>query len=106
MAKAFTIELEGKTPKPFGVGPKLVMGVATFNHATEAIHASDINLKNIKALFFMEEFAGSHPIVTLDSPGSYQNYASVVCRDLVGTTAAGTVVAAGDLTSRFLAIGE
>lgn len=105
MAKLFTIELEGKTPKPFGVGPKIVMGIATFGPDSEAIHAEDVNLKNIKAIFFMQDNMASVTETTLDSPGSYANYASLVCYDMAGTGRF-TTLSAGTITTRFLAVGE
>ena len=104
----FSVNLAGKTAKPYGVGMRVVAGGAILKPTAEAIHAGDIDLKSIHAIQLSD--VGTYGAGTalaafavIDTPGSYDNYASVVAAQIHGTY---QVVPAGTLTLQFMAIGE
>ena len=105
----FSVDLAGKTAKPYGVGMRVVAGEAKLKPTTEAIHAKDLNLKSIYGIQLND--AGTYGAGTvvaafpvINTPGSYDNYASVVAVTLAGTCLPAAPV--GTFTLQFMAIGE
>ena len=104
----FSVNLAGKTAKPYGVGMRVVAGGAILKPTAEAIHAGDIDLKSIHAIQLSDvgtygagTVAAAFPVI--DTPGSYDNYASVVIVTLHGSAHAAPT---GTFTLQFMAIGE
>lgn len=104
MAKTFNLKLKGRTPVTHGKGPRIIEGLMSLAPASEAMHAKDVELRSIHAVFIEQRSAGSFIETNLVNPGSYGNYASFAVMN-VGT-GADAVAVAGSTTARFLAIGE
>lgn len=104
MAKTVTLKLKGRTPVTHGRGPRVIEGLMSLAPASEALHAEDVELRSIDALFIEQTAIGSFIETKLVNPGSYGNYASFAMMNL----ATGEVPAAraGSVSVRFLALGE
>ena len=106
MASTFSIDLAGKTAKPYGPGMKVVAGQMDLAHISglETVNAYDVGLKK---LYYLSVSSGttSGKVVqaSILTPGSMDNAATVTVYDLLGTVLAtdGTIVDAS-----FLAVGE
>ena len=106
----FSVDLAGKTAKPYGAGMRVVAGEVKIKPLTEAIHAKDLDLKSIHTIQLNANngtfsFAGTmlvaHAVV--NEPGSYDNYASVSAYlQKAGDQAAKS----GTFTLQFMALGE
>jgi len=101
---SFTIELKGKTDVPHGTGAKFIIGSMSIAPASEAVHVDDVELQTIQALFIQQNPFGTLIGVSVNAPGSYDNYASLTAYTL--STAGAPTAIAGSHTIRFLAVGE
>lgn len=104
MAKSFSLQLKGKLDIPHGTGAKVIQGRMSMSPASEAVHVDDVELQTIQALFIQPQPFGTFIGVSVSTPGTYGNYASLVAYAIsaVGTPAA----IAGSHTLTFLAVGE
>ena len=95
-------------PGPTGMGAVLVQGHLQIEPYSAALHAKDLHLNTIKALFLEQYTIGSFTIVNLVEPGSYDNYASLTSYDIFGTADGGYPQdkVSGVLNTHFLAFGE
>jgi len=106
MAKTFTITSKNRmVPGPSGMGAKVVSGNLSMGPASEAVHHSDVELNTINVLLVDQHTLGSYTAVRLFSPGTYDNYASLISYNL-GTGGPPIERSAGTLNARFLAMGE
>jgi len=106
----FSVDLAGKTAKPYGAGMRVVAGEVKLKPSTEAIHAKDLDLKSIHAINLNANFgslchAGSMLVAQagINEPGSFDNYASV---SVYQQTAAALAAKSGTFTLQFMALGE
>jgi len=107
----FSVDLAGKTAKPYGMGMRVVAGEVKIKPLLEAIHAKDLELKSIHALQVNANFggtlchAGSMLVAqaAVSEPGSFDNYASVAAYQ---QKAASQAAASGTFTLQFMALGE
>jgi len=109
MTIVVTFESENRFPPgPAGMGAKLVQGHIKIEPYSAAIHAGDLHLNTIKALFLEQYTVGSFTIVNLVAPGTYDNYASLTSYDIFGTGDGGYPQdkVSGYLNTHFLAFGE
>lgn len=107
MAKAITISSANKLlPGPMGLGAKVIQGHLSLGPASEAVHHSDVKLNTIKALYVEQNAIGSFVTVSVTTPGSFDNYASLTAYNLDGTGGYLAVRTAGTLNARFVAFGE
>lgn len=103
MTKTTIIRSKNKMPPGItGMGAAVVQGNLTIVPTREAIHCTDVELNQIKAIFLEQATNGSMVTVSLIGPGSYDNYASLKSYDGAGTN---RLRAAGTLNINFLAIG-
>ena len=106
MPKTFTIELKGKTELPHGAGARFIKGTMSIGPASEAVRSRDVELRTIEALFVEQKYIGSHVLVRVSAPGTFDNYASLLSYNLA-TAGAAALRTAGSVTGlRFLAVGE
>lgn len=107
MTKTFVIRAETKVrPGIAGMGAKLVHGEMTIVPTREAVHVSDVGFNSIKGLYIEQNTIGSHIIVSLVGPGSYDNYASLQSYNLNGTGGYPAIRTAGTLKANFVCFGE
>ena len=106
----FSVNLAGKTAKPYGIGMRVVAGEVKIKPLTEAIHAKDIGLKSIHAIQLNANdgtytYAGTMIVAqaAVNAPGSYDNFASVSVRQQKAGTAS---TKTGTFTLQFMALGE
>ena len=77
MTVTVTFESRDKFPPgPAGMGATLVQGHVKIEPYSVALHAKDLHLNTIKALFLEQYTIGSFTIVDVVAPGTYDNYAS------------------------------
>jgi len=107
----FSVDLAGKTAKPYGVGMRTIAGEVKLKPSIEAIHAKDLDLKSIHAIQLSPNYggtlchAGSMLVAQagISEPGSFDNYASV---SVYQQKAASIAVKTGTFTLQFMAFGE
>jgi len=106
----FSVDLAGKTAKPYGVGMRVVAGEVKIKPLAEAIHAKDLGLKSIHAIQLNANdgtytYAGTMIIAqaAVNAPGSFDNFASVSVRQ---QKKAGQSAKTGTFTLQFMAVGE
>ena len=106
----FSVDLAGKTAKPYGVGMKVVAGSVEIEPLIEAIHAKDLGLKSIHAISLSANdgtytYAGTMAIAqaAINAPGSFDNFASVSVRL---QRSADQAARTGTVTLQFMAVGE
>jgi len=109
----FSVDLAGKTSKPYGVGMRVVAGEVQIKPTAEAIHAASLDMKTIHTIQLNSNFGGTFNYAgslvvahaAVSEPGSYDNYASVVAYQFrEGAGSIGTRT--GTYTLQFSAIGE
>jgi len=106
MTVVVTFQSENRfLPGPSGMGAKLVQGHLQIEPYSVALHAKDLRLNTIKALFFENYTIGSVVITEISAPGTYDNYASLTTYNL-GTGEAPVAKAAGIFNAHFIAFGE
>jgi len=107
MTVTVTIQSENKLlPGPKGMGAKLVQGYVHIEQYSAALHAKDVHLNTIKAIFFEQYTLGSFIIVSLSAPGTYGNYASLTAYNLSGTGGYAIAQGSNAINAHFVAFGE
>jgi len=103
MTKSFTADLSGKSELPHGSGMRIYEGSITLAPASEAMHAKDLELHSIHAVFPTNQQMATLMYTTITNPGTANNYASFYAYKFLN----GTVVSrTGSFTFRALVIGE
>lgn len=106
----YTIELDGRTEKPAGLGQRLMTVKCAMSPAKDtAIHAQDVGLRRIVSIGAVNVTSGSLFYFSVVSPGSYNNYASVTMWQLAvadGGTMRRVAVASGTKTYWVRATGD